>query len=171
MNTTKVTELPAPGYPMLTRLISKPIFCDGFKANVTKLAGQFLNDSSTQSATRQQIVAAIIDIAVKVLGEKIEPMVWIVGNPHPLVPGCKVVRMFIVNNGVEIYSSPSDPANVLLMRNTIPNENVLLIEEAMPLDIFVEELSASEGGDDDEIDPDEPDEPVTPPAPQANPVS
>ena len=38
------------------------------------------------------------------------------------------------------------------MRNMIPMSHVRYVEEAMPLDEFVEELTAAENGDDDEPD-------------------
>ena len=112
---TKTVELPAPGYPMLTRMISNALF-----------------------------------------SEKGKEEVWVVGGPHPLVPDLKVIRMFNDHGGVEIYSVTAD--GKAGTRNFVPMHWVRLTEEAMPIDVFVEELAAAEndGGDDDE--PEEPEE-------------
>lgn len=118
----QVVELPAPQFPMLTRVVSSPIFSDRDPA-----------------------------------------ITWGIGAPHPLVPDTyKVIRMFVDRGGVEVYSVSSDGKNG--MRNLIPMERVRFIEEAMPLDVFVDELDAAESaGDDDDDEPDEPenDEPET----------
>lgn len=122
----KTVELPAPQFPMLTRVVSSPIF-----------------------------------------SERDAAITWGVGAPHPLVPETyKVIRMFVDRGGVEVYSVSNDGKSG--MRNLIPMERVRFIEEAMPLDVFVEELDAAEsaGDDDDDDDPDEPeflDEPETAP--------
>jgi hypothetical protein len=111
----KVIELPAPQFPMLTRVVSSPIFSD-----------------------REQAIT------------------WGIGAPHPLVPDTyKVIRMFVDRGGVEVYSVSADGKNG--MRNLIPMERVRFIEEAMPLDVFVEELDAAESAGDDDDD-DEPEE-------------
>lgn len=114
-------ELPPPQFPMLTRVISNPLFND----------------------------------------EKKE-ITWTVGQTHPLVPNMKVIRMFVDRGGVEIYSVDTDGKNG--MRNLIPMHWIRFIEEAMPPDVFVEELDASEAGpEDDDDDPeDEPEPDETP---------
>lgn len=81
-----------------------------------------------------------------------DPITWAVGEPHPLASGVKVIRMFVDRGGVEVYSVSSD--GKAAVRNLIPMSWIRLIEEAMPLDVFVEELAAAEAGDDD--DPDDP---------------
>jgi len=91
-------------------------------------------------------------------GAKEEPITWAIGNPHPLVPELKVVRMFVVGGGVRIYSATADGRGG--MRNFVPMARVRLTEEAMPLDVFVDELEADED-DNESVDP-EPE----PPAPQ-----
>jgi len=106
----KTITLPEPGYPMVTRMISNPLFHD-----------------------------------------QKEEMVWIVSQPHPLVPDMKVMRMFVDRGGVEVYSISSDGRSGT--RNLIPMGCVRLIEEAMPLDVFIEEVAAAEGDDGDEPEP------------------
>jgi len=114
--TTRI-ELPNPGFPMVTRMISNSLLPEE--------------------------------------GQREEPITWVLSQPHPLVPNMKVVRMFVDRGGVEVYSVPDDGKNG--MRNLIPMSWVRLVEEVMPLDVFVEELAAAEsdGGDDDDDD-DEP---------------
>jgi hypothetical protein len=115
-----------PSTPILTRVVSNPIFSD-----------------------------------------REEAITWAVGQPHPLVPDAyKVIRMFIDLGGVEIYSLSLDGKNG--MRNTIPTGKIRFTEEAMPLNVFGEELYAAESegapvgplsagdSDDDDDDDDEP---------------
>lgn len=133
---TKVVQLPSPQFPMLTRVVSDPIF-----------------------------------------SQREEAMTWAIGAAHPLVPETyKVIRMFADRGGVEIYSVSSDGKNG--MRNLIPTDKVRFIEEAMPLDVFGDELYAAEGAaapvgplsveseDDDEPEPAEPDFLDDEPAPE-----
>lgn len=118
MNTTMKFELPAPGYPMVTRVIS----------NVLR------SDKSTVAGAH---------------------WAWVVKERHPIEPRCKVVRMFVdERGGVEVYSMTDDAQ--FGVRNIIPAHEIKLIEEGMPIDVFVEELAAAE------MDGDEPDEPETP---------
>jgi hypothetical protein len=86
---------------------------------------------------------------------KEDPVAWVVSQPHPLVPQVNVVRMFLDRGGVEVYSVSHD--GKAGMRNLIPISHVRLVEEAMPIDVFIEELSAAENGD-DEIEPEEPEQ-------------
>lgn len=126
---TNVT-IPAPQPPMLTRVVSEPIFND-----------------------------------------REENLIWALGGPHPLGPDTyKVIRMFADRGGVEIYLSDGKNG----VRNIIPRDKVRFIEEAMPLDIFAEELYAAEAAaapvgplsvesedddeDDGELENDEPNE-------------
>jgi hypothetical protein len=112
MNTTTVA-LPAPQFPMMTRMISNSLLPDGGRE---------------------------------------EPTTWVVSQPHPLVPDMKVVRMFVDRGGVEVYAVSSDGKNG--MRNLIPMSWVRLVEEVMPLEVFVEELAAAESEPDDDDDDD-----------------
>jgi len=81
---------------------------------------------------------------------KEEPVAWVLTQPHPFVPTMQIVRMFVVRGGgVEIYSVSADGSAAI--RNLLPMHWVRFVEEAMPLEVFVEELALAEaGGDDDE---------------------
>lgn len=111
---THTIELPAPRYPMVTRMISKAPFPDD--------------------------------------NGKDDPVKWEVTKAHPLLPVMRVVRMFIFPGGIEVYSVSPDGKDG--MRNLVPISRVLLVEEFMPLSVFVEELRAAEneGLDDDDDD-------------------
>jgi hypothetical protein len=126
--------LPAPGYPMVTRVISSALFPE---APVDRAGNP---------------------IAGAPLKE--EPMTWVLGSAHPLVPGMKIVRMFVVRasgGGVEIYSVTEDGRGTT--RNLLPMHRVRFVEEVMPIDVFVEELELAEAGGEDDPDPDEPADP------------
>lgn len=114
----RTIELPAPGYPMVTRMISDPLF------------------------------------PPEVPGARDEPVTWVVSQPHPLVPDMKVVRMFEEGARVVIYSVSADGQTG--MRNFIPMARTRLVEEAMPLEIFIDELAVSESGEDDDPPDDSP---------------
>jgi hypothetical protein len=60
--------------------------------------------------------------------------------------------MFVDRGGVEVYAVSSDGKNG--MRNLIPMSWVRLVEEVMPLEVFVEELAAAESEPDDDDDDD-----------------
>lgn len=82
-----------------------------------------------------------------------DPVIWAIGQPHPLASTAKVVRMFMDHGGIEIYSITTEKVG---MRNHIPMAYVRLTEETMPLDFFVDLLISAEEGDEDEDDPPEP---------------
>lgn len=86
---------------------------------------------------------------------------WVVGQPHPFVPTMNVVRMFDIGDGVKIYSASTDGKTG--MRDRVRIEQVRLIEEALPLNVFVDEMTVDEDGDDEPDEPEEPDETETPP--------
>jgi hypothetical protein len=119
---TTTFALPAPGYPMLTRMISNALFPENGRE---------------------------------------DPVTWVVSHTHPLVPDMRVVRMFVDRGGVEIYAISSDGKSG--MRNLIPMSMVRLVEEAMPINVFVAELEASESAEDDD-DGFEEDEPIPEPS-------
>ena len=139
-----VVQLPEPGFPMLTRMISMPLF----------------PDSAPQVVACPHCKA---NISIDRAGAKEEPVTWIVGQSHPLVPDMKVMRMFVDRGGVEVYSVSSD--GKAGMRNLVPMSHVKLIEEAMPLDVFIEELAAAE---EEEPGPEPEPEPEPTPAPAPN---
>ena len=113
-----------------------------------------------------------------IFSDRDEPITWAVRTPHPIIDTYMVVRMFADLGGVEIYSLSTDGKSG--MRNTIPTSKIRLVEEAMPFDVFKEELeaamysgapvgplSAADDDDDDDDEPGEPEEPET--APQNTP--
>lgn len=100
------------------------------------------------------------------------PVTWVITRSHPLEPTLRVVRMFIDRGGVDVYSVAE--GGVQGIRNLIPMSQIRLIEEAMPLNIFVDELAiAEEGGGDDDDDDDADDgvEGDTAPAPASGGVA
>jgi hypothetical protein len=77
---------------------------------------------------------------------------WVVSKAHPFVPDMNVMRMFPDREGyLEVYSVSSD--GKAGMRDLVPMIHVRLAQEAMPLDVFAEELYDAEAGDDAD-DPD-----------------
>jgi hypothetical protein len=78
--------------------------------------------------------------------DKEEPVQWIVGEAHPLVPNTRVMRMFVEDGVVEVYSVSNDPKGGAPagMRNLVPIDHVILVEEAMPFEVFVECLEEAE---------------------------
>jgi hypothetical protein len=86
----------------------------------------------------------------------------------------KVVRMFVENGGIAVYSAADDGSTG--MRNLIPLDRTRLVEEAMPLEVFIDELGQAESdanfADDDDDSPETPpqagtpEEPQTPPTPE-----
>jgi len=68
---------------------------------------------------------------------------WVVSKPHPFVPGMNVLRMFVDRGGYfEAYSVSSDGR--VYMRDLVPMSQVRLAQQAMPLDIFADELDLAE---------------------------
>ena len=125
--TVRVQEipLPEPNYPMVTRMISHPLFpldpkqqvvgCPHCKQSIS------VPDPSKENA---------------------EPITWIVGQPHPLLHDLKVMRMFVDDGGVEVYSVTSDGKSGI--RNLVPMGSIRLVEEAMPLPVFLEQMEIAE---------------------------
>jgi hypothetical protein len=111
-----------------------------------------------------------------IFSDRDEPITWAVRTLHPIIDTYTVVRMFADLGGVEIYSLSTDGKSG--MRNTIPTSKIRLIEEAMPFDVFKEELEAAmyasapvgplsaddDDDDDDEPEPEEPETPTTDPS-------
>lgn len=94
---------------------------------------------------------------------------WAVSKPHPYVSEMDIVRMFIAldRGGVEVYSTSRDGR--ICMRDLIPMSRVRLAQEAMPPEIFIDELiAAEEGADDDDEGEDEPEEEPETEQPAAN---
>lgn len=109
------------------------------------------------------------------------PLLWVVGKPHPFVPNANVLRMFVTDSGVDVYSVSSN--GMKGMRDRIPMTRIRLVQEAMPLEVFAEELDAAEddnydnsaaarpdedngdGDGDAPIDPNAPSDPAAPALP------
>jgi len=94
-----------------------------------------------------------------------QPVTWVVSHVHPLVPSMKIVRMFIDGTGIAIYSVSDD--GITGMRNLVPMDRTRLVEEAMPMEVFVEEIADAEEaagpmGDDNDDEDDAP----SPPRPE-----
>lgn len=77
-----------------------------------------------------------------------QPLVWTMGETHPLLADFKVVRMFIVPDvGVEVYAARGD--GKLGIRNTLPWAMVRLAEEAMDPPSFAGEIADAEAAGED----------------------
>lgn len=106
-----------------------------------------------------------------------EGVTWILGKPNPITPGAVIMRMFFVRGlGVEIYSSPQIGEEGGCMRDTILQDRVLMVNEVMPPEVFVEEITLAEAADDeDDVEEEEPEfEPgdsIATPAPANEPAS
>jgi hypothetical protein len=147
--TQPVSTIPsvvAPTYPMVVHMISNPMF-----------PGEREVDANGQLTGR--------------VGKE-EPIHWVVSKPHPFVANFNVLRMFMDRGSVEVYSVSAD--NARGMRDVVPMHCVRLVQEAMPMDIFVEELEAAENDDDEDdldLEPGEPGAPAPPPAPEPPPAA
>lgn len=147
MNAVTTTLLPAPSYPVVTRVISNALF--------------------PEPASAATVACPHCRGAVSVPSPSLareEPTTWVLGHPHPLVPEMKIVRMFLVYDvGVEVYAVNEKAGNGT--RTVLPMPGVRFVEEAMPLDLFVDELTMAEERNLAD-DPDEPgDSPLHDPAP------
>lgn len=165
-------QLPEAGYPMLTRMISSPLFIEPLpsKEVVEHRAAQLLASLAAQPQRQAELVSAALHEAMQSRVSE-EAVTWTVGQDHPLIPKVKIVRMFLDRGGVEVYSVAEDGKTA--MRNLVPLTSVRLVEEFMPLEVFVEELTAAEEDeDDDDSDPGEvPDPSGQPPQPSIVAVS
>jgi hypothetical protein len=71
----------------------------------------------------------------------VDRSVWVIDHPHPLVPELKIERAFVDDGGIEFYSFASDGKT--FARHFIPTIRYLFAREAMPLEMFVEELAST----------------------------
>jgi len=78
------------------------------------------------------------------------PITWMIKAKHPFMVDLMVVRMFVDELGVEIYSIPEDGKNGV--RHTIPMEKIRCIEEVMPAATFLDEIEMAQEDDEDEDD-------------------
>jgi hypothetical protein len=72
---------------------------------------------------------------------QLESCPWVIDQSHPLVPEMKVVRMFVVEGGVHVYSAPSSGG--ICTRTFVSMGWIKLVEEVMPIDVFLEELAGT----------------------------
>jgi hypothetical protein len=88
------------------------------------------------------------------------PIVWVLSGQHPLVPGARIIRMLIDDDGVDVYSALADGKKG--MRNLVPMHSIQLIEEAMSIETLAEEIEISESEEPDpEPEPELPELPET----------
>lgn len=139
-------DLPAPGYPMVTRVISDPLF-------------------PPEAPAPAPPPAPGAPVPAPVAAPPAEPLTWVVSHAHPLVPQMKVVRMFVEALGIAVYSVALDGTTG--MRNLIPTGRTRFVEEAMPLEVFIDELAIAES--DADAPDDEEDEPPEAPAQDSSP--
>jgi len=81
----------------------------------------------------------------------VEPVLWLLGGNHPF-SGAKIVRIHFDDLAVEIYAVSGGGAPT---RNIIPMSRVRLLEEEMPVEIFIEEMTAAQEEEPDDDDDDE----------------
>lgn len=82
-------------------------------------------------------------------------LLWMLNQPHPMVKGMRIVRIFDDDSGVVVYSVGTDGTP---MRNRIPSFMVKLVEETMSVAVLIQELEEAESDDDDEDEEEEPEE-------------
>jgi hypothetical protein len=144
-------QLPAPGFPMVTRVVSSPLFPpDPPSVNLA----DYLRPELLRALTRVEGERLQQALTAASATQREEPVTWVVAQSHPFVPTMKIVRMFIAEDGVSVYSCAEGGAEG--MRNLIPMHTVRFVEEGMPIDIFVDELNlAEQDGPDEPTEPDD----------------
>ena len=115
-------QLPLPRTPMVTRVISDALFPDPVPKGSR---GELLLPPGFPRAE--------------------EPILWALGDKHPLVGDMRIVRMFRTDDGVEVYSVAGDGSRGT--RNLLPSHRLRFVEESMPIDVFIEEMTIAEEGD------------------------
>lgn len=137
--TTIQLPAPTPGTPILARMVSNALFPEAEMRNV----------QCPHCTQRHQVSVG--------KNKQDEPIVWELNKPHPLLPDMLLVRMFVEDDGVEIYSVAKDGTGGL--RNLVPMSTVRLIEELMTPRVLVDELTEAEEGNAESFEEDdEPDE-------------
>lgn len=167
MTTVKTIELPLPEGTILTRVLSDQFFNTVPASDALAARARQLFEAMTRVPPEQ---------AVKMLGEALlaayrrapeEAVAWTITQPHPLVEKMSVVRMFDDgDDGVTVYSVSED--GMTAMRNRIPATRVRLSEEAMPIQVLVEEIREAESDNDDDGGDDEDDSSDAPAEPPPN---
>ena len=82
-----------------------------------------------------------------------EGLIWEINKAHPMFDGFTVIRMFVSEGQVEIYSTPSAGPAKMGLRHTVPMSRVRAVEEFLDPATFVAEIAELERGD-------EPSEPI-----------
>ena len=88
---------------------------------------------------------------------------WVIAKPHPFDADSTIVRMFAVDDGVEVYSAPKTGA--IFSCDFIPMSRVRLYRETMPVEVFAHEIDKAETAkldDDPEPDPEPEPDPANP---------
>jgi len=87
-----------------------------------------------------------------------EDLSWEAGKEHPLIKGAVIVRMYVIpdGGGVDVYSVLAGGRGAT--RHHIPDSRIHITEEAMPIDVLIEELKVAESTDDEEEEEEEEEE-------------
>ena len=86
----------------------------------------------------------------------VAPIVFRIDAVHPLMPTARIVRMFIIDGGVEIYAMKQErPGAFIGVRNTIPMHWVRLVEEIMHPDVLNDEIELADARADEDDDGEE----------------
>ena len=80
---------------------------------------------------------------------------WAIARAHPSEKELKVMRIFLTEEGIDVYAITTDGKGCA--RYSIPDRFVRMIEEAMPLDMWADEMANAEE-DKDGVDPEEPED-------------
>jgi hypothetical protein len=145
--------LPEPEYPMVTLVISNPVFPREPK-----------QQQAACPHCKQAITLPALD------REDPKPVFWLVSKPHPFVPNAEIVRMHVIEGTVHVFSVSKDTRQTCII-DEIPIESVRLIEKGMPFEVFVEELEDAEGEGEPDPEPEPKAEPNGAQAAPANSVS
>ena len=123
-------------------------------------------------------------ITNRILDEGKGGLAWAVGSANPLVKDMKIIRMYSsapeapededgkptaqidTRRELRVYSLSTNK----IIRHIIPPDQIRLIEEALTLEAFLEEIDAEEGIEEDE-EPEEGGPSPGEPSPQDNPLS
>jgi hypothetical protein len=115
----KVLELPKAEFPYVMRVLADPPF------PAASSVAQPTPGSAPPAPAPQQ------------------PLLFMLGKPHPFINEAQVIRMYILDGwGVEIYSRNAD--GQIGLRHTLPWHLVRFVEEAMDAQTTVAEIIEAE---------------------------
>lgn len=133
---------PTPGTPVLVRMVSSEL--------IPETEPRKMDVACPNCGAQHRI-----QIPIEKKSDR--TIVWQIKEPHPLTKGVRVVRMFITDDGVEVYSVSDDGSAGV--RNLVPMAFVRLTEELMTPNVLINELVEAEednvGGLDDDDDEEE----------------